>query len=35
MKEMIDLIRNRRTVRKYRTEQIKAEALEKILEAGL
>ena len=35
MKEMIDLIRNRRTVRKYRTEQIKEEELEKILEAGL
>nr|MCR4950362.1 nitroreductase family protein [Solobacterium sp.] len=35
MKELIDTIRNRRTIRKYKAEQITDEELNKILEAGI
>lgn len=35
MMELLDLIRNRRTIRKYKAEQITEEELNKILEAGI
>ncbi len=35
MKELIELIKNRRTIRKYRNEQIREDELSLILEAGI
>ena len=35
MNDMIELIRNRRTIRRYRDEQIRDDELQQILEAGL